>query len=420
MFKLLKIYLTLILMFNVAFTLGYNTVILLEFENISQSKSSDYLRHMLPDIIKDHNLNHDVSVEYAGKIEPYLGLDNTKYRDALIVLGKFSLNQFKVDIEIDIYDISTWTKIDNFYFSCMGKDDVCFEKNMTYYSLNSLQPLFLSKEAIKNFNEHEMDNSVVNNNSSINNLYESLGNFAIEADLNNTWSKLYDSGSQYGNRYYKDIDRGQYKNVIENSRERNTEKLISFINDILLNPYDVSIQNISMDYDNLNNQYINIRVPVTYLVKKSFIEDILTTLPNDSRSYSNGKLIIKFSKSDFIFSSSIIDRFALMEYQVLPVIFLSDNFGRVNYIHIDSWKKDYQLSNVHNSVSISMSNEFFPLFAITPGESNMQINLDMTALDIIYDFRVPASDIQEYSKIAIKFLYDNEVESILNKLHTIN
>ena len=420
MFRLLKIYLTLILIFNGLFALGYNTLILLEFENISQSKTSDYLRHLLPDIIKDYNLDRDVSVEYAGKIEPYLGVDNTKYQDALIILGKFSLNQLKVDVDIDIYDVSTWKKIDNFYFSCMRNDDVCFEKNMTYYSLNSLQPLFLSKEVVQDFNEDKIDDLVVTDVSPINNLYESLGNFAIEADLNNTSSKLYDSGSQYGNRYYKDIDRRQYKNVIENSKERNTEKLISFIDDILLNPYDVSIQNISMDHDPLNNKYINIRVPVTYLVKKSFIEDVLTTLPNDSRSYSDGKLIIKFSKSDFIFSNSIIDRFALMKYQVLPVVFLSDNLGRVNYIHIDSWKKNYQLSNIRNSVSISMSNEFFPLFAITPGESNMQINLDMTALDIIYEFRVPASDIQEYSKIAIKFLYDNEVESILNKLHTIN
>ena len=97
MFRLLKIYLTLILIFNGLFALGYNTLILLEFENISQSKTSDYLRHLLPDIIKDYDLDRDVSVEYAGKIEPYLGVDNTKYQDALIILGKFSLNQLKVD-----------------------------------------------------------------------------------------------------------------------------------------------------------------------------------------------------------------------------------------------------------------------------------------------------------------------------------
>jgi len=41
-------------------------------------------------------------------------------------------------------------------------------------------------------------------------------------------------------------------------------------------------------------------------------------------------------------------------------------------------------------------------------------------LDIVYTFRVPVSNIEEYSKIAIKFLYEDEVESILNRFYTLN
>ena len=138
MFKLLKIYFTLILTFNVIFALGYDTFVLLEFENVSQSKSSDYLRHMLPDVIKDHNLNQDIKIEYAGEIEPYFGANNQMYSNSLIVLGQFSSKDLSVVVNIDTYDISTWSKLNKFSFNCAYQDNICFERNMIDYSLNIL------------------------------------------------------------------------------------------------------------------------------------------------------------------------------------------------------------------------------------------------------------------------------------------
>ena len=419
MFRLLKIYFTFILSSSAVFASDYDTIILLEFENASQSKSSDYLRHMLPDIIKDHNLNKDIKVEYAGEIEPYLGIDNPIYKNALIILGQFLSQDSSVSVNIDVYDISNWIKISRFSFTCIHQDDICFEKNMIDYSLNILNDLSLNESITEDFSENKNE-VLIDNTPVVDNFYESLGSFAIETDFNNTWNKLYNNGNQYGKRYYKDIDKGFYKNIVENSKEKNTEKLISFIDYILLNPYDVSIQDISMDYDEKDNMYVNLKIPVQYLVKKSFIEDMLTTLPHLSHSDANGELLIKFLKSDFIFSNSIIDRFALMKHEVLPILFLSNDLSQVNCIYIDSWKKNYNLNHLDDEVSVTVSNEFFPLFAITPGENNMQINLDMRTLDIVYTFRVPISNIEEYSKIAIKFLYEDEVESILNRFYTLN
>ena len=417
MFRLLKIYLTITLNFTAIFALSYDTFILLEFENVSQSKTSDYLRHMLPDVIKDHNLDSHIKIEYAGEIEPYLGIDNEKYKNALIVLGQFSSKDFSIYVNIDVRDASSWKKINKFNFSCAYQDDLCFEKNMIDYSLTILNNLSLDSKNIEVLSENKI---ISENIDSVNSFYESLGNFAIEADLNNTWDKLYDEGNQYGKRYYKDIDKGFYQNIVKNSKEKNTEQLISFIDNILLNPYDVSIQDISMDYDQYDNNYINLIVPVRYTIKKSFIEDILATLPHFSRSDANGELIIKFLKSDFIFSSSIVDRFALMKYEVLPVLFLSDSFSRVSCIYIDSWKNNYNFNKKDDEILVTSSNEFFPLFAITPGEDNMQVNLDMSTLDITYQFRVPFSRAGEYSKIAIKFLYEDEIESLLDRFYISN
>ena len=133
MFRLFKIYFILFSNLGALFALNYDTLVLLEFENISRSKSSDYLRHTLPDIIKDYNLDKDVNIEYAGEIEPYLGIDNQMYQNALIVLGRFLLEDSSVKVTIDTYDMDVWKKVNTFNFSCGYQDDICFEKNMGNY-----------------------------------------------------------------------------------------------------------------------------------------------------------------------------------------------------------------------------------------------------------------------------------------------
>ena len=50
----------------------------------------------------------------------------------------------------------------------------------------------------------------------------------------------------------------------------------------------------------------------------------------------------------------------------------------------------------------------------------MQINLDLTTLDILYKFKINVEEIENYSKIAIKFFYENEIESILGQFYSLN
>ena len=124
MFRLLKIYLTITLNFTAIFALSYDTFILLEFENVSQSKTSDYLRHMLPDIIKDHNLDKNIKIEYAGNIDPYFGTGNSIHENSLIILGQFLSKDSSIMVNIDTYDISTWTKLNRFTFNCIYQGKV--------------------------------------------------------------------------------------------------------------------------------------------------------------------------------------------------------------------------------------------------------------------------------------------------------
>jgi hypothetical protein len=136
-------------------------------------------------------------------------------------------------------------------------------------------------------------------------------------------------------------------------------------------------------------------------------------LPQSSKSTKNGKLLIKFSNKDFAFTNIINDRFSLSKYQVVPVLFLSDSKGKINYVYLESWKNKGVGSN--NNIQVHQSNEFYPLLAITPGKENLLVNLDMTTLTINYNFKLSLKHIGDYTKVAIKFLYENQINNILNQ-----
>ena len=418
MFKSSKIYLISIILMFAVHASDYNTLVLLEFENTTQNKEYDELRHKLPDLIKESLLlDNNINIEYAGKIEPYLGIENLEYKNALLLLGKFSIDKTQIEVSLELYDLSTWNKVSKDFYFCHLSDDICFTNELINYSTNLL-PLYFSNQnsQIDNNKPLLLDSISTHHELITDDLFIAIDNFAVEAELNYSWDKLSKNGNQYGNRYYKDINKDSQNKIIANSREKNTEKLISYFNKIILNPYDVTIQNIKMEYDDVNNKYINLTVPVTYIIKKNLIEDVLTTLPHLSTSHSIGNLVIKFFESDFILSDSDASKYGFMGYQVVPVLFLSDEIGRINYIYVDDLKGS-SINDFNQNILAESSSKFYPLFAITPGEDNIQINLDMTSLNIEYKFRISIDEIEQYSKVAIKFLHQTEIESIIDKLY---
>ncbi len=416
MLKLSKIYFIAIILMFVLHASDYNTLILLEFENTTQSKEYDDLRHKLPDLIKEFvSLDDNINIEYGGKIEPYLGIDNPDYADALLLLGKFSIEGIQASVSLELYDLSSWNKVSRDFYFCNLSNPDCFIYELDNYTTNLL-PFYFSNDRKEYDIEDVLSDSLISTDGIItDDLFLAIDNFAVEAELNYSWDKISDGGSQYGDRYYKDIDKDNKNRLISNSREKNTERLIAYFNKIILNPYDVTMQDIRMEYDQVKNGYVNLTVPVTYTVKKNLIEDMLTTLPHLSTSHSIGNLVIKFFDSDFIISD-YASQYSFMKYQVIPVLFLSDEIGRINYVYVDDLHGDL-INDFNNDIFAESSSKFYPLFAITPGSDNIQINLDMNSLDIEYNFRLSVDNIEKYSKVAIKFLHQTEIESIINQIY---
>ena len=418
MFKPTKLYLIIAICFQIVTASDYNTLYLMEFENTSSIKEIDYLRHSLPDIIKDNlsDLSIDLKIEYAGSIEPYLGIKNSENLNSVILLGKYVAKGSMLNIILETYEVSAWNKLSYDSYTCNMNDDNCIQRKMADYSNVLLDYIFTLDVYNEDVKISVLEkNELVIPDSPLDELNRIIDNFSVEVELNHSLEKMNLKGNQYGNRYYKDIDNNSKNNFLKDIKKSNTDKLLSYIDDILLNPYDVEIHDISFDYSMYNNDYVDINVPVSFKVKKSLIEDLLSTLPQSSKSTKNGKLLIKFSNKDFAFTNIINDRFSLSKYQVVPVLFLSDSKGEISYVYLESWKNKGVDKN--NKIEVHQSNEFYPLLAITPGKQNLLVNLDMTTLTINYNFKLSLKHIEDYTKVAIKFLYENQINNILNQFY---
>ena len=65
---------------------GYNTIYLMEFENLQNDFTNSHLKEALPDLIREnYKFREDIHVEYAGDIRPYLeqkfGLKKSPLKD---------------------------------------------------------------------------------------------------------------------------------------------------------------------------------------------------------------------------------------------------------------------------------------------------------------------------------------------------
>ena len=63
---------------------GYNTIYLMEFDNINNEFTNSHLKEALPDLImENYKFREDISVEYAGDIQPYLDQRNIMDQDSI-------------------------------------------------------------------------------------------------------------------------------------------------------------------------------------------------------------------------------------------------------------------------------------------------------------------------------------------------
>jgi len=392
----------------------------MEFENMQNEFTNSHLTEALPDLIKEnYKFREDIRVEYAGDIRPYLKpadpVEENSIR-GLIINGRFQTIDDEFSVEFEAYDIQDWKRLVSRQVLCPVHDIICvhdgfliaIEKNISPFLTNALDidATILSLEQTP---KREMPKG------------HDLDAFGEDGKLENL-NSLNEEGldglgkgqkqGQYGNRYYREFNFADISPDPNILKKQNSERLITILDQILTNPYNVLIGELSLYPDPEIVGNIRGEIPITYSVRSVLTQELFTSLPHDKLMDAGGNVILQFPNSNFIFDELLLEKFALMKFQLMPVIFFNNKIGGIQFIILDSWNEKYQNLELQK-ISMLTENQFKPLFALTPGSDNIQLDLDVSSQKVEYNFSIPHESIGNYTKVTVKFMPEVELDALL-------
>ena len=238
---------------------GYNTIYLMEFDNLKNDFTNSHLKEALPDLIKEnYKFREDIQVDYAGDIRPYLEPKTWTDEEpikGLIINGRFQTLNDEFFVEFEAYDVYSWKQLVKRQIFCPVHDIICLHDGFLIAIEHSISP-FLSdaldvdatilslkqKPKKRTPGSHDLDVKGINENlGQLSNLNE----YGTNLDLGGGSGKQ----GQYGSRYYREFNFTKITPDQNLSKKKNTVNLITILDQILTNPYDVIIGDLSLISD---------------------------------------------------------------------------------------------------------------------------------------------------------------------------
>ena len=252
----IKLFIILLLFGTLSAESGYNTIYLMEFDNLKNDFTNSHLKEALPDLIKEnYKFREDIQVDYAGDIRPYLEpkiwTDEEPIK-GLIINGSFQTLNDEFFVEFEAYDIHSWKQLVKRQIFCPVHDIICLHDGFLIAIEHSISP-FLSdaldvdatisslKVKPKKRTPGSYDLDVKGASENLDQL-SNLNEYGANLDLGGGSGKQ----GQYGSRYYREFNFTKITPDQNLSKKKNTVNLITILDQILTNPYDVIIGDLSL------------------------------------------------------------------------------------------------------------------------------------------------------------------------------
>tara|TARA_B110000263_G_scaffold222290_1_gene211274 strand:+ start:2572 stop:4473 length:1902 start_codon:yes stop_codon:yes gene_type:complete len=198
-----------------------------------------------------------------------------------------------------------------------------------------------------------------------------------------------------------------YENISEN-----TSYLLKMLDGIKESLYKVDILNVKKE--TVNNE-INLTIPVEYSISNEFIS-MFSSIPYAKKENSNGTVIYEINKDYFNVDEDLNSYLSLMNYQIIPVLFLVDSNNKIERIIIDTWNSNsYNLNAIlSKGIKVDFSNQFSPFISITPGKASIQFNFQLNVLQNEYELLLSQENYLDYQYVLVDFFYHNNLTSDLS------
>ena len=215
--------------------------------------------------------------------------------------------------------------------------------------------------------------------------------------------------------YYRDFQLEGF-GALPEEKARHTELFEDVLRRVADNPYSADIGDLSLEVDPYNDNRVYISIPVSYRVKQTLVEDMLYSLPYVATREERHLRTIRYDKSKFNFSSSLIDRIARGDYRVTPVLQLLDPQGVVRAVLVDSPDMSWERYFPRAGVRVVRQKRFVPLMAITTSGFSVDVRLETADVDVFYEFDINVDQLSSYARVAVRFMKEDELLGFLRSL----
>ena len=142
---------------------------------------------------------------------------------------------------------------------------------------------------------------------------------------------------------------------------------------------------------------------------------MLKSLPYSGLKQDGSLTVFYFNKDKYNFTANISKKIQIGEYRTIQVIQLQDSNKKPLVLIVDTADK-----NIHkltsNKIIYKPFHYFSPLINFSVGGWSMQVALETVDIPVEYIFNMDVSTANSISRISLKFIPENELNSYLVKI----
>ena len=339
-----------------------------------------------------------------------------------LVLGKYERSLDKLIISIQLIDITTWDEVDSrritgYYNKIDDVNSSIVEMVKTMLSPYLPKP---SKSKYPTLTEGKgmqeppsYAQSAIDASTAIDKAIIDLEK-KLDVSIGAQGQINPDESIEIEGEWILDFSKEDYENA-KPENEMNTVMMVEVLENLMNNPYTVSLDKPKFNYDPQNKKEFLVQLPVNYKLKSSIIKDMLKSLPYSGLKQDGNLTIFYFNRDKYNFPPDISEKIKLGKYRSIPVIQLQNTNGVPLAVLVDSHDKIIQNLNSDRVVFKSFRS-FSPLIDFTVGGWSMQVSLETVDIPANYQFKIDVNTANSISRVKLKFVPENELHAYLSTL----
>ena len=414
---------------------SYAYVYVLPFDNLKNDPAVEWISAGLSDMVREEIKNiYGVRVKTQEDLETVMNdrslmLQQPRGSRNLLVLGKFSRQLDKVNVNVQVIDVATWEELGKSQISESYNQVQLLNKTVGDAVMQILKPFLpkQSNEKISTFPKYS-ESKVVTKRNPVSIQAEKLATSLDDqiAELEASMEFLLGAKAREKEKPKKDVSRfdsGEWsmdfdvERKLEENPENwdNTRLLSAVLDQLLTNPYEVELQRPEFEYYEDDELYMTVRFPVVYRLKEKILKDMLSSLPYTGLEQNGSLTIFYFDRTKFNFPQKHVDIIMSGDYRIVPVLRIFDK-NRNTLIVVADTPEEYWHRRNSNKVLYVPQHQFSPLIDFSVGGWSMQVAMETVDIQAVYEFILPVSEIESLSNVSLKFLNENELKSFLEPI----